>query len=94
MAHLTQIDRNGDVIWWKDADGNINGFDDIPSNYPRWTSYSFDDKKEALKRFIEMTEDEGWECVEQHFLLDGCQDCPLHGSCDKRFEDCQFNEGN
>ncbi len=93
LAHLSKNDQGGDVLWWEE-NGAINGFDDIPNNYPRWVSYSFDTMQEALQRFLEMTENEGWECIEHCLRLPSCKECPIKKTCDKKFEDCQFNEKN
>ena len=35
IAHFL-LDGDGETIWFRDNDGEIVCFDNIPSNYPRW----------------------------------------------------------
>ena len=60
------VKDDGYIIWWDDGKNNINYFDDLPCNYPRWTIGSFDSVDEALERFKKMTTDEGWTVVENN----------------------------
>ena len=62
---LHMINGDGTTVWWDDDD-DINFFDDIPSNFPRWTIGCFVGIDEAIKRFKRMTEEEGWTVVENN----------------------------
>jgi hypothetical protein len=57
---LLEKDENT-IIWWSDGD-DINFFDDLPDNYPRWTIGHFDNIDEALERYKLLLE-EGYDVL-------------------------------
>lgn len=51
------------TVWWEDENDNVCFFDYLPDNYPSFSMGSFDSRKEAKERAVEM-ENEGWEVLD------------------------------